>query len=227
MLQDDLREGPGGESGIHFLTRKAEVIMDSSSGSHTSPTLLGRLRLEPADQAAWAQFVERYGRHIYGWARHGGVQEADAEDVTQMVLVKLAKQMRTFAYDPSKSFRGWLRTLTQHAWSDFVQARQRGGRASGDPDTEAALHTLPARDDLVAQLEVQFEQEVLEEAMARLRLRIDPTIWEAFRLLAVEGLSGIEVARRLNRTVAAVFKARSRVQALLRDEVARLEGAVA
>jgi RNA polymerase sigma-70 factor (ECF subfamily) len=90
-----------------------------------------------------------------------------------------------------------------------------------------ALHTLPARDDLVAQLEMQFDQEVLEEAMARLRLRIEPTIWEAFRLLAVEGLSGVEVARRLNRTVAAVFKARSRVQALLRDEVARLEGAVA
>ena len=198
--------------------------MDSSSGGHTSPTLLGRLRQEPADQDAWAQFVERYGRRVYGWCRQGGLQEADAEDVTQMVLTQLARQMRGFDYDPSRSFRGWLRTLTRHAWSDFAQARRRGGRASGDSGTAAALHMLPARDDLVARLEGQFDQEVLEEATARVRLRIDPTTWEAFQLLAVEGLSGAEAARRLNRSIAAVFKARTRVQAMLRDEVARLEG---
>jgi RNA polymerase sigma-70 factor (ECF subfamily) len=198
--------------------------MDHSSGSYTSPTLLGRLRQEPADQDAWAQLVERYGRLIYAWCRQGGLQEADAEDVTQMVLVRLAERMRTFAYDPAKSFRGWLRTLTRHAWSDFVQARQRGGRASGDSDTVAALHLLPARDDLVARLDKQFDQEVLEEATARVRLRIEPVTWEAFHLLAVEGLSGVEAARRLNRTVAAVFKAKTRVQAMLRDEVTRLEG---
>jgi RNA polymerase sigma-70 factor (ECF subfamily) len=199
--------------------------MDRSSGSHTSPTLLGRLRQDPTDQAAWAQFVERYGRRIYAWCRKGDVlQEADAEDVTQMVLLRLAERMRGFDYDPARSFRGWLRTLTHHAWSDFVEARQRGGRSSGDSSTEAALYGLPARDDLVARLEEQFDQEVLEEASARVRLRIDPETWEAFRLQAVEGLSGAETAQRLNRTVAAVFKARTRVQGLLRDEIARLEG---
>ena len=198
--------------------------MDNSSGSQTSPTLLGRLRLGPADQDAWAQFVERYGRRIYGWCRQGGLQAADAEDVTQMVLAQLVERMRTFAYDPKRSFRGWLRTLTRHAWSDFVEARQRGGRASGDSGTADALDTLPARDDLVARLEGQFDQEVLEEAAARVRLRVDPPTWESFRLLAVEGLPGAEAARRLDRTVAAVFKARSRVQGMLRDEVARLEG---
>jgi RNA polymerase sigma-70 factor (ECF subfamily) len=197
--------------------------MDSSSGSHTSPTLLGRLRQEPTDQAAWALFVERYGRRIYAWSRQGQLQEADAEDVTQMVLVRLAQRLRSFAYDPSKSFRGWLRTLTRHAWSDFVDARQRGGRASGDADTDAVLLALPARDDLVARLEEQFDLEILDEATARVRLRIDPGSWEAFRLLAVEGLSGAEAAGRLNRSVASVFKARTRVQSMLRDEVARLE----
>src|SRR5262249_59980976 len=104
--------------------------MDSSFSSQTSPTLLGRLRQEPADQDAWGLFVERYGRLIYGWVRKWQLQEADAEDVTQMVLVRLAQRMRGFAYDPQKSFRGWLRTLTRHPWSDFVEARQRGGRAS-------------------------------------------------------------------------------------------------
>ena len=107
--------------------------MDASSGSYTSPTLLGRLRQEPADQGAWAQFVERYGRRIYTWCRQGKLQEADAEDVTQMVLVRLAQRMRAFAYDPSRSFRGWLRTLTRHAWSDFVHAAGRPGRCTLPP----------------------------------------------------------------------------------------------
>jgi RNA polymerase sigma-70 factor (ECF subfamily) len=198
--------------------------MDSSSGSHTSPTLLGRLRQDPADQASWAEFVERYGRRICGWCLQAKLQEADAEDVTQMVLVRLAGRMRTFAYDPSRSFRGWLRTLTRHAWSDFVAAQKRGVRGTGDSAVAGHLDTLPAREDLVARLEEQFDQEVLDEATARVRLRVDPASWEAFRLLAVEGLSGAEAAGRLGRSVAAVFKAKARVQAMLRDEVARLEG---
>lgn len=196
--------------------------MNPSSGSQTSPTLLGRLRLEPIDQAAWNELVERYGRRIFGWCRQGGLQEADAEDVTQMVLVRLAQRMRTFEYDSAKSFRGWLRTLTRHAWSDFVEARQRGGRSSGGDDS--VLQTLPAREDLVARLEEQFDRELLEEATMRVRLRIEPKSWEAFQLLAVERLSGAEAARRLNRSVASVFKAKTRVQSMLRDEIARLEG---
>jgi RNA polymerase sigma-70 factor (ECF subfamily) len=199
-------------------------MADGTPGSQTSPTLLGRLRQQPADQAAWQEFVERYGRKIYAWCRHGQLQEADAEDVTQTVLVKLAEQMRTFAYDPTRTFRGWLRTLTRHAWSDFVRARQRGGRASGDSRAEACLHTAEARDELVNRLEEAFDHEVLEEATARVRLRVTAASWDAFRLTAVEGRSGAEAARELGMEVAAVFKAKSRVQKLLQEEVRRLEG---
>jgi hypothetical protein len=35
----------------------------------TRVTLLARLRQDPTDQAAWGEFVERYGRHIYRWCR--------------------------------------------------------------------------------------------------------------------------------------------------------------
>ena len=102
------------------------------SDSRTSITLLGRLRQAPADQAAWSEFVERYGRKIYGWCRHWQLQEADAQDVTQDVLLKLAAKMRSFAYDRSGSFRGWLKTLTHHAWQDFIEGRRRAGTGIGD-----------------------------------------------------------------------------------------------
>lgn len=197
--------------------------MDSASGSGTSPTLLGRLRQQPDDRAAWDEFVERYGRKILGWCRQRKLQESDAEDVAQMVLLNLAGRMRTFAYDPSKTFRGWLRVLTQHAWSDFVDARRRAGLGKGGPDPEE-LQSLEARDCLVAVLEEQFDHEILDEATMRVRLRVAPPTWDAYRLTAVEGLSGAQAAERLGMQVATVFQAKRRVQKLLQQEVGKLEG---
>jgi RNA polymerase sigma-70 factor (ECF subfamily) len=197
--------------------------MDNASGPPTSPTLLGRLRLAPADERAWAEFVDRYGRRIYGWARRWQLQDADAEDVTQMVLARLARRLRTFEYDRSGSFRGWLRTLTRHAWSDFVAGRERPGRGSGDSQAQAALESVEAGDDLAARIEEQFDQELLEQATMRVRLRVTPASWDAFRLTALEGRSGADAARELGMQVAAVFKARSRVQKMLQDEVRSME----
>ena len=45
----------------------------------TSPTLLGRLRRDPKDQAAWSEFVARYGPRIRRWCHGWGLQEADAQ----------------------------------------------------------------------------------------------------------------------------------------------------
>jgi RNA polymerase sigma-70 factor (ECF subfamily) len=191
--------------------------------SLTSETLLGRLCQGPDDQVAWNRFVERYGPKIYGWCRQWRLQEADAEDVTQNVLLCLARKLRKFAYDPSRSFRGWLRTLTEHACSDFVAERGRVDRASGDTAVLEVLKSAPARADLLARLEDQFDQELMGEALARVRLRVEPQTWEAFRLTATEGLSGDEAAAQLGMRLTAVFKAKSRVLQLLRDEVARLE----
>ena len=47
--------------------------------------------------------------------------------------------MRSFAYDPGKSFRGWLRTLAHHAWADFIESRQRPGRGAGDSAVDRML----------------------------------------------------------------------------------------
>src|SRR5262249_60244840 len=92
----------------------------------TRVTLLARLRQDPTDQAAWDEFVEHYGRHIYRWCRHWKLQGADAEDVTQDILVKLAQKLRAFAYDPAPRFRGWLQTGPHQARPGF---RGRPGRA--------------------------------------------------------------------------------------------------
>jgi RNA polymerase sigma-70 factor (ECF subfamily) len=192
--------------------------------SHTRLTLLGRLaRSGQADQAAWAEFVDHYGRKVYQWCARWGLQEADAEDVTQTVLLKLAARMKDFAYDPSKSFRAWLKTVAHHAWRDFVDARRRTAVADGGSAALELLHTAEARDDLEHRLEEQFDQELFDRAMQAVRVQVAPHNWEAFRLTAVEGVPAAEVARRLDMKVARVYAARSHIQQRLQEECRRLE----
>lgn len=197
--------------------------MASPQNSETHVTLLGRLRDDPANQEAWSDFVEHYGPKVYAWCRQWNLQEADAQDVTQMVLLKLAEKLKHFAYDPSKSFRAWLKTLTHHAWSDFLQSRRRPGWGSGDTEVLQILHTAAAREDLVQRLEEAYDHELLEEASRRVRQRVAPQTWEAFRLTALENFSGAEAAQKIGMQVAQVFVAKRRVQNMLREEIEKLE----
>jgi RNA polymerase sigma-70 factor (ECF subfamily) len=198
--------------------------MTDHSALRTNPSLLGRLKRETLDQGAWAEFVRRYGQQIYRWCRNWRLQKADAEDVTQTVLARLTDKMRTFTYDPERSFRGYLKTLTHFAWCDFLAGRKRAGAATGDSAELAALETIEARDDLVEHLNKEFDQELVEDAMEQVRQRVEPHTWEAFLLTALEGLSGAVVAERLGMKVATVFKAKSKVQKMLQEVIARAEG---
>jgi RNA polymerase sigma-70 factor (ECF subfamily) len=197
--------------------------MSDASDSRTRITLLDRICQNPADQATWNEFVARYSPRISGWCRRWGLQEADAQDVTQIVLLQLSTRMRRFAYDPSRSFRAWLKTLTKHAWSDFVADRQRVATDTGDSRSMEALGSVEARQDLETCLEEAFDLELMELATHRVRARVDPRTWEAFRLTALDGLSGAEAAVRLGMQVGAVFKAKSNVKKHLQDEIRELE----
>ena len=70
-----------------------------------------------------------------------------------------------------------------------------------------------------------FDREVAEAAMARVQLRVQPRTWEAFRLTALEGLSGADAAARVAMEIPNVFRARSQVQKLLKEEIRAIEEA--
>jgi RNA polymerase sigma-70 factor (ECF subfamily) len=197
--------------------------MSDPANASTSPTLLGRLADSPTDQAAWTEFVDRYGSQIYGWCQRWGLQPADTQDVTQNILLELARQMGDFRYDPAGSFRAWLKTVAYRAWCKFAQARRRPGLGSGDSAVASLLESVAAGDDLLGRLEEESERELLEKAMARVRLRVQPHTWEAFRLTALEDRPGGEVAQQLGMKVATVFVARSNVRKMIEEEIGRLD----
>jgi RNA polymerase sigma factor (sigma-70 family) len=197
--------------------------MAEQSQGGTRVTLLARLRQEPSDQVSWREFVDWYGPVIYAWCRRWKLQEADAHDVTQDVLLRLAAKLRDFVYDKSGTFRGWLKTLTHHAWYDFLHKKRKPDRGSGDSAVQQLLETVAARTDLAGRLEAAFDQELVAAAVARVRERVAPQTWEAYRLTALEGLRGAEAARRIPMQVGQVYVAKQRVHKLLQEEIARLD----
>ncbi|WP_246539609.1 RNA polymerase sigma factor [Telmatocola sphagniphila] len=192
------------------------------SDTPTPVSLLGQLHRAPSDPQAWERFVNHYGPKIHAWCRSWNLQYADAQDITQIVLLKVAAQLKEFEYDPQRSFRSWLKTVTFHSWRD--QARKENRAAS--PRSEEALVFLEAteaKQSLARTLEEAFDEELLGLASARVRLRVAPKTWEAFRLSSLEQLPGAVVAERLGMKVAMVYIARSRVLKLLRSELIQLD----
>src|SRR5262249_50818812 len=150
-------------------------------------TLLGRLR-DPADGKAWEEFVARYGPHVFAWCRRGGLQHADAEDTTQRILLKLVVSLRSFRYDRGRSFRGWLHTVTLNAINDLYRELQRPGcQGSGHTEVQVLLDSAEARQDLLQHLDQEFDRELLQLALERVSLRVEPKTWKAFEMLKREG----------------------------------------
>lgn len=191
--------------------------------SNTRVTLLHRISQNPGDQLSWTEFVRLYGPTIRTWIVHWGLQEADAQDVVQNVLLRLTAKLPQFQYDPTRSFRGWLKTLTHHAWHDFVTEAGYRNRGSGDVAVLEQLQSIAAREDLAARVEATFDKELLEIALARTRIRVAETTWEAFRLAALEQVEPQRVADQLGVRVSQVYLAKHRVQKLVQEEIRALE----
>ena len=199
--------------------------MGAESADTTRVTLLHRLNQNPADQLSWAEFVTFYGPAIRGWLTHWGLQEADAQDVAQNVLMRLTAKLPQFKYDPSKSFRGWLKTLTHHAWHDFVTEAGYRTRGSGDTSVLDQLQSIEAREDLAARVEATFDKELLEMALLRAKARVADNTWLAFKLAALDGVPPQAVADQLGVRVSQVYLAKHRLQKLVQEEIRSLEGA--
>lgn len=199
----------------------------SSDELRTSSTLLLRLR-DLDDEEAWSEFLERYTPRIFQWCRRYNLQESDASDVTQEVLRKLLRAMRSFEYDPSRgSFRGWLKTVTNNAIRDFVGTLKGPARGSGDTmvlRNLAAIQDPDALNELARAIEAEAEQELLREAESRVKLRVQAHTWQAYELTAKQSKKPAEAAEEVGMPVSEVYVARSRVIKMLRQEVERLGG---
>jgi RNA polymerase sigma-70 factor (ECF subfamily) len=186
----------------------------------TRLSLLVRLR-DARDDGAWTQFVDIYAPLVFGFARKHGLQDADAADLTQDVLQAVSGGIRRLEYDPRRgTFRGWLFTVVRNKLRNFLAARQRPGRMTGDSDTQQRLQEIPAReDDQTAWWDQEYERRVFSWAAEQARSAFRESTWQAFWQTAVEGRTGPEAGKNLGMTVAAVYLAKGRVMERLKQIV--------
>jgi RNA polymerase sigma factor (sigma-70 family) len=187
----------------------------------TQPSLLIRLR-DARDELAWTHFEGLYGPLIYGFARKHGLQDADAADLRQDVLRLVAGAVRGLEYDArAGSFRGWLFTVVRNQLRKFLGRRPQD-RGAGDSATQGLLEQLPAPEDHAAWDE-DFRQRLFHYAADQVRGDFSAATWQAFWQTAVQGKPAREVAAGLGLTAAAVYLAKGRVMARLKEQIKLLQ----
>ncbi len=190
----------------------------------TQESLLFRLRRQPADEDAWDRFVTSYEPLIQLWCKKRGLAPGDAQDVCQDVLTKLVTALRTFSYDSSKRFRGWLQIVVNHALSDYQRQRlQEPTRGSGDTQVLELLVNQEARDDLLSRLDQAFDLDLFDRAMSNVQARVAPHNWQAFVLTDLEGSSIPEAAAWLELETLTVYVARCKIRKMLKRQIDRME----
>lgn len=198
--------------------------MPTTDSNTTRPSLLLKLR-DLQDSEAWSRFVDIYGPFVARWSQYMGLQEADAADVTQLVLMRLMTVIQHWNYDQAQgSFRSWLRQVTHNVAVDLQ--RKWKERAAGNSEVNACLLNLPDRnveESLWQTIESAYQQELLFIASQHVQLRVQPKNWEAYHRTSVHGESAASVADSLNMPIGEVYVARSRIIKMLKREVELLE----
>lgn len=194
-----------------------------SDPQETRASLLVRIR-DQRDGAAWGQFVEIYSPLIYGFGRKHGLQDADAVDLTQEVLRIVTRTAERFEYDAKLgSFRGWLFTIVRNELRTWLARQPRVVVGSGDTGEQQRLAEIADEATESASWDEDHERRLFAWAAEKVQCEVQPTTWQAFRRTAVEGESGKDVAANLGMSIAAVYLAKSRVMARLKELVRELE----
>jgi len=182
---------------------------------HTTPvTLLQRIRRGDGTDA-WDRFVQLYSPLLFFWALKQGANEADAADLVQEVFVVLIQTLPTFEYNPSQSFRSYLRTILVNKWRD----RLRQAAAQPQLVPGQVLEQTVAVDPGDVLGEEEYRQHLLAHAMRLMQTDFEATTWKACWECVVNGRAAKDVAAELKISVNAVWLATSRVLRHLRAEL--------
>jgi RNA polymerase sigma factor (sigma-70 family) len=185
----------------------------------TRASLLVQIR-DGANHGAWQEFMKLYGPVVYGFARKRGLQDADAADLMQDVLRSVSTSIGRLDYDRNQgTFRGWLFTITRNKVFNFLSARRIRPQGSGDSATNRILNSHPDDNDGTESWEMEYQRRVAALAMERIKNEFQENTWRAFWLTAVEGVAAADVARDVGISPGAIYVAKSRVLARLKDEV--------
>jgi RNA polymerase sigma-70 factor (ECF subfamily) len=191
----------------------------------TRHSLLIRLH-DPQDEQAWREFLEIYEPLVHRLARRRGFQSADADDLCQEVFRSAAGAIERWRTNPDRgSFRAWLFLIARNTMINAFKKKLRRPLAMGDTQFALLLESQPAApDEGLALVESEYQWGVFHWAADQVRSEFRETTWRAFWRTSVDGEKAQQVAAELGISAGAVYIARSRVMARLKQKIEQVEG---
>lgn len=184
---------------------------------------------DPSNRDAWGKFVDLYRPVIHRIALARGLQDADAQDLTQQVLMAVAASIgRWEKSTESTRFRHWLRRVTRNAILNAI-SRRPPDQATGTSSYQNIVAEIPERtdhsldDETESLIELEYRRELYLRAAAFVRTDVDPITWQAFERTVIGGISNAQAAQELSKSIGTIYAARSRVMKRLRTAIAEIE----
>jgi RNA polymerase sigma factor (sigma-70 family) len=193
----------------------------------THCSLLAMLREDGDSNTAWNVFHGRYRDVILAWCYQRGLV-AEAEDLTQEVLLKLFRALPRHVHNPLQGpFRSWLKTVVHNTLRDYWRKQHRAGRVAGIGGSTflAKLGDLADLHQQAEELSTLVRNRAEQDAtdvIGRVRARVNDKTWQAFVQTWYEQRSAAEVARELGLTTATIFKHAYRVKQMVREEMQQI-----
>lgn len=175
------------------------------------------------NREAWEEFVVLYRPVIYRMARRRGMQDSDAQDLTQDVLVRIAGAIGRWEPRPGVRFRHWIRKVAGNAILSRLSNSSRNNAIDGDV-AEQMIAEFPDQEATSQELENECLRERYLRAAATVKNDVSPETWQAFQQTVIEGQPCEAAAESLSKSIGTIYAARSRVLKRLREEVTRFEG---
>ena len=195
-------------------TSKKISLHQMNSDPETKVSLILRMR-DSGDEDAWAEFVQIYQPLVQRFIQRHGLQYADAAEVTQEVLSRVANAIGTWDESRENStFRGWLYRITRNLTFDFLRNKKVEAQRIKSGDSGLSQIADPSHSES-QQFQAEFEKQIFYWAAAKIKPSFKPLNWQAFWMSTVDGIPIEEVAQQLKVECGTVYVARSRIMARL------------
>ena len=188
--------------------------MNADGNPETRFSLIAKIR-DMGDDDAWREFERIYQPVVQRFILRHGLQDADAAEISQEVLARVAKSIASWDGELKQStFRGWLYRITQNLTIDFLR-KKKIELARTSNENGALSQIVDTNPSVSGEFQREYEKELFHWAAQKLKPTFKATNWDAFWLSTIEGLPIEEVANRLNMECGAIYVARSRIMAKL------------
>ena len=184
----------------------------------TSESLLIRLRAadqSEVDQSAWEQFVNIYTPLIFYWARKTGMRQSDASDLVQEVLTTIFQKLPQFQYDKTRSFRGWLRTVTLNKYREA--RRKKSSQVS--PASASMLEALAPIELAESTWDIDYAKLLVGQTMEQMKGDFKESTWLARQKVFSGGMTVDQAAELTGVSNWTIYSAKSRLMKRLRNEL--------